>query len=95
LAADVPLSDALTLAGGPTSQADLTRSTIRRNATEVIAQRSLSQALARGATLDQLNIRGGDEVFVGERQHWNWQATVQSVVGVMGVLISYQLLHRR
>jgi hypothetical protein len=61
----------------------------------VIAHGSLSQALARGTTLDQLSIRAGDEVLVGERQHWNWQATVQSAVGVLGVLFSYQLLHRR
>jgi protein involved in polysaccharide export with SLBB domain len=95
LASDVPLSDALTLAGGPTPQADLTRSVVKRNAAEVIPHGSLSQALARGATLDQLSIRAGDEVFVGERHHWNWQATVQSAVGVLGVLVSYQLLHRR
>lgn len=95
LAADVPLSDALTLAGGPTAQADLTRSVVKRTTAEVIANASLSQALARGATLDQLNIRAGDEVFVGERQHWNWQTTVQSATAVLGVLFSYQLLHRR
>jgi hypothetical protein len=95
LAADVPLSDALMAAGGPTADADLGHAVVRRNAAEVLAPRLLSQALSRGATLDQLDVRAGDELFVGQRHRWNWQATLQSGVAVVGVLISYQLLHRR
>ena len=95
LPADAPLSDALMAAGGPTSEADLSRAVLRRNGAELLSQRMLSDALARGATLDQVNTRAGDEIFVGERHKWNWQTTFQTAAAAMGVLFSYQLLHRR
>ena len=65
--ADELVSDVVMQAGGLSPQADINRTVVRRG--EVLVQPALrvQEALARGETLDQLDVRAGDAIVVGER----------------------------
>lgn len=67
-ASDLPLSEVIMRAGGPTGTADLRRVTVRRGATQLLASDEARDALQRGVTLDQLDLRPGDEISVGMRR---------------------------
>lgn len=80
---DVLLSDAIMRAGGPTPMADLGKTVVQRQGTEIIGQRAVSGALASGQTLDDLRIAPGDEVIVGEKSRFGFG----QVLAVLSVLI--------
>ena len=83
---DIPLGEAVMRAGGPSGSADLNRSVIRRNTAELYDSRNTRTAMNEGLTLDQLSLRDGDSIEVGEKSGSNWQKIV-SVVGVASSLI--------
>ena len=85
LPADMLLSDAIMAAGGPTSRADLERTTIERGSTRLLAQGAVRTALTTGSTLDQLSLRAGDEVVVGEERRTNWEAIARTASIVLGL----------
>jgi protein involved in polysaccharide export with SLBB domain len=87
LPADLALADAIMIAGGPTTTADVDRTQIKRGADVIYSSQLLGQEVAKGATLDQLNIRPGDQIMIGERHHTNW-GLVASIVGISAGLIS-------
>ena len=60
------LGDAFMLAGGPTRDADLKRLQIRRGSEQISDPDLLHQAIVEGRTIDQLNLRAGDEIVVGK-----------------------------
>lgn len=62
--ADVLVSDAIMLAGGPIGTADPNKSKVIRATNEILTPDEVSQAIVQGATLDQLNLRAGDQVIV-------------------------------
>jgi protein involved in polysaccharide export with SLBB domain len=83
LPADTPLSDVVMAAGGPTTTADLAKVELRRGTTPLYAVSESSNLLRAGATLDQVHMRAGDEMVVGERKHRNWSTVMQFLtVGV-------------
>ena len=89
--ADLLVSDAIMRAGGPAPRADLGRTEIRRESRRVLSSGELRMAIAEGYTLDQLNVRAGDEIVVGEKRTTNWQTVFQSfgvVTGIVGLVIS-------
>jgi polysaccharide biosynthesis/export protein len=61
---DILVSDALMLAGGPTATAKVAKVRIERDGEPIWAAEALQEALAEGRTLDQLNLRAGDQVVV-------------------------------
>lgn len=65
---DVPLTDALMLAGGPTGGADLARSIVKRGEDDLLSRAAVADALRGGRTLEQLDLRAGDEIVVGTRK---------------------------
>jgi hypothetical protein len=79
LPADALLSDVIMIAGGPGANADLAKSTIRRDGEEVFHDRDVSIALSNGMTLDQLDLRAGDEIVIGEKRRQNLQMLIQTV----------------
>jgi protein involved in polysaccharide export with SLBB domain len=87
LPADLALADAIMIAGGPTTTADVDRTQVKRGADVIYSSQLLGQEVAKGATLDQLNIRPGDQIMIGERHHTNW-GLVASIVGISAGLIS-------
>ena len=87
LPADLALADAIMIAGGPTTTADVDRTQVKRGADVIYSSQLLGQEVAKGATLDQLNIRPGDQILIGERHHTNW-GMIASLVGISAGLIS-------
>jgi protein involved in polysaccharide export with SLBB domain len=65
---DGMVTDAIMMAGGPTREADLTKTTVRRGATVLWQREQFRDALTEGKTLDQLGLRSGDEILIGERK---------------------------
>jgi protein involved in polysaccharide export with SLBB domain len=95
VAADVPLSEALMAAGGPTATSDLNRAVVRRADHEVLTREALRDALASGATLDQLNLRAGDEIFVAARSGRNWQSVLQTSALLASAFVAVRAAHIR
>jgi protein involved in polysaccharide export with SLBB domain len=67
LPAEMLVGDAVMSAGGPLSNADVRKTVIRRGQVEVASRKRVQDAYARGASLDQLNLHGGDEIVVGQK----------------------------
>ena len=62
--ADVLVSDAIMVAGGPAGNADPNRTVIKRGGNVILTEEDVRGAIVSGATLDQLNLRAGDEISV-------------------------------
>lgn len=93
---DIAMTDAIMRAGGPGGNADLNKSVIKRATKELYDSRNTRRALNEGLTLDQLSLRDGDSIEVGEKSGSNWQK-LASIVGVLGTLVwalSYGLSRR-
>ncbi len=67
VAADAPVSDALMAAGGPTKDAKFTGTRIDRVGRDGVAGSELQEAIARGATVDGMGLRSGDQIIVPKR----------------------------
>lgn len=93
--ADMTLSDAIMIAGGPTQGGDVNKTVVKRNDKIAFNDKVVQQAFASGTTLDQMNLRAGDEVVVGEKGRHDWLRILQVVSLGAGVLVSiYALSHR-
>lgn len=62
--ADVPVTDAFTVAGGPSGKANLGNVRVERRGDRVWEGESLELAMNEGRTFDQLGIRAGDQFIV-------------------------------
>lgn len=90
--ADLPLSDVLMAAGGPSSQADLAKVSVRRGTQVILDARGTRAALTAGRSMDMLHMQAGDEIQVGQQRQFNWPFIVSSATGIIGVL--FALFHR-
>ena len=61
---DLVLADAVMVAGGPTQEAKFAATRIERGSKRLVEGDRLQQALASGLTVDDLNLRAGDQIFV-------------------------------
>ena len=84
VASDIPLTDAIMGAGGPTSLADLERSVVRRRSQEFRSAEETGKAISGGLTLDQFGLMAGDELVVGQKR----PARASAVLGSVGALAS-------
>jgi protein involved in polysaccharide export with SLBB domain len=83
--ADIMPTDAImVLAGGFGGTADPNRTVIRRQGREIWSPEAFQDALLRGMTLDQLNLRTNDEIVVQTKSQTSWQ----TIVGVLGAASS-------
>jgi polysaccharide export outer membrane protein len=78
--ADALASEAIMAGGGPSGNADISKTVIRRNGQEVRSREQVQAAFARGVSLDELNLQPGDEIVVGERRD------VRSQIGLIGAI---------
>jgi protein involved in polysaccharide export with SLBB domain len=95
VALDQTLGDALMLAGGPTPQSDLTRTTIRRGSATVLGSSAVRDAMTRELPLSELNVDAGDEVIVvapPPRHERNWTTIVQLVGVATGIFLAVRSL---
>ena len=74
---EIPVGEALMAAGGPTPQADLTRVTVRRGNTTLVAAPSVREAMIRGVPLARLGMDAGDELVVLAPRTRNWGTLLQ------------------
>ena len=61
------LPAAIMLAGGFAQDAEITEVRVERGDSRIWEAEALQQAIVEGRTLDQLNMRGGDRIFVPQR----------------------------
>lgn len=76
--AEMPVSDVVMVAGGPSNQASLQKVEIHRGDSVIVTRAQMSTALAAGTSLDQMNIHGGDQFVVGEKPG-GWRGTLQTI----------------
>lgn len=91
---DVLVTDVIMLAGGPNAEADLRKVSVRRGAREVWTAARIHAAMTQGTTLDQLNLRAGDELVIGERKRRGMSSVLQVVSAVSAVAIGIVTLSR-
>jgi protein involved in polysaccharide export with SLBB domain len=93
---DLVLADALMLAGGTTREARVDRLSILRGSSSLWGGEKLQAAIARGATLDDLGIRGGDRIQVpGDRDPESKWRIIGIVVGTVATAVGVVALTTR
>lgn len=85
--ADVLATDAIMAAGGPAADANPAKVFVRRGDLQIWPAEALQDAMRQGLTLDQLNLRAGDELVLDPRKR---QGGVNffTVMGAIGGLVS-------
>ena len=91
---DMTLSDAIMLAGGPTQQSDVNRTKVVRGNTEAYGSDAVQRAFTSGTTLDQMSLRAGDQIVVGEKGRKDWLRVLQVVSLAAGIAVSIYALSR-
>ena len=89
LPAETPLPDAIMAAGGPGDEKALQESIIRRSNEEIVGEDEVAAAIRDGLTLDQLNLRAGDELVVGQASSRNWFQTLRTYMLIPGLIVSF------
>lgn len=82
---DVPLVDAIMVAGGPTGTADIDRSTIRRSNGQFKSTEETREAIAKGLTIDQFGLSAGDELVIGRKRDF-LNGSMMPLVGALASL---------
>jgi protein involved in polysaccharide export with SLBB domain len=82
--ADTPLPDILMLAGGPGPDGKLDDLRVDRGRDHLWEGEALRAATSQGRTIDQLNLRAGDQIIVPRQKNTN----VESIVRVAGILLT-------
>jgi protein involved in polysaccharide export with SLBB domain len=92
--ADVPLADAIMIAGGASATADIGRSVVRRANGEVRSSDETHRAISRGLTLDQFGLSAGDELVVGKKRNL-FTGAMMPILGAMGSVAAIYVVVRR
>jgi protein involved in polysaccharide export with SLBB domain len=92
--ADLLLSDAIMHAGGLGGNADVSRTTIKRGGDVIVPQDKVQIAVRDGETLDQLNLKDGDAIVVGEKHHGNGLLILSIVATLAGIATAVVLIAR-
>jgi len=83
---DTPLPDVLMLAGGPNAGANLQEMRIERGRERLWVGAALQSATNSGRTIDQLNLRAGDQITVPQRRGGTFEGTVRTVSLIVTVI---------
>jgi SLBB domain len=92
---DAAVSDVVSTAGGLTSLSRLARSKVKRGTGTLVDKDSLSLVFRSGMTLDQADIRAGDELVIDEKKPSNITSALWAASAALGVVISIISLTRR
>jgi anti-sigma28 factor (negative regulator of flagellin synthesis) len=91
---DMTLTDLIMLAGGPGQGSNIDKTEVKRNNRVAYKASAVRTALATGMTLDQMNLRAGDQIVVGEGGRTDWLRVVQIGSIAAGMIISiYAITH--
>ncbi|HJR34559.1 MAG TPA: polysaccharide biosynthesis/export family protein [Gemmatimonadales bacterium] len=85
--ADVPATEAFMIAGGPALDADPSKVKIRRSSEEIWSAEAFQEAMRQGLTLDQMNLRAGDELVLDPRKRPG-SISLLTIAGALGGLAS-------
>jgi protein involved in polysaccharide export with SLBB domain len=85
---DAAVSDVVSAAGGLTSISQLPKSTMRRANETLIGKDSLGVIFRSGMTLDQADIRAGDELVIKEKKSTNYLMLAWIVPALFGMVVS-------
>jgi protein involved in polysaccharide export with SLBB domain len=88
LDADMMLSDAVMSAGGILAGAEFKRSVVHRGEDRLLEKEEFTKALADGRSLDQLNLRAGDAIEVGQKPVRSTYATISTIAIIPGLILS-------
>lgn len=92
--ADVPISDALMAAGGPTSDADVGKIQVRRGSRVIVSSNTMRSAMSNGLSIDAIHMRAGDEIHVGRKLQLTG-GTALSIAGlIVGVIAAVATVSR-
>ncbi len=91
---DAAVSDVVSTAGGLTSLSRLAKSKVKRGAGTLVDKDSLSIVFRSGMTLDQADIRAGDELVIDEKKPSNFTSLIWAASAALGLLISIISLTR-
>lgn len=84
--ADILLSDAIMQSGGPQGDWDINKVEVRRSDRVIVGNDAAKRAITDGRTLDQLSLRPGDQVFLGERRRINARAALGIATAVLSAI---------
>ena len=82
-ASDMLLSEAIMRSGGPASQADQRNISLQRGSDETWGRQAVDIALQEGISIEQLGLRGGDQMIVGEKS----QVSLQMILSYVGIAL--------
>lgn len=91
---DLTLTDAIMLAGGPTQGSDLNGTKILRDNKERLSDKQVQRAFATGSTLDQLDMRAGDQITVPDKPKRDWVRILQVTGALVAITVSVIALSR-
>jgi len=83
---DLVLADALMVAGGPIQEARVEKMRIQRNGARIWTGPKLQAAIARGATVEDLGLRAGDQIDVPRGR--DAESSVRIVGGIATIAIA-------
>ena len=92
---DAAVSDVVSSAGGLTGLSRLAKSKVKRGDATLVDKDSLSLVFRSGMTLDQADIRAGDELVIDEKKPSNITSVLWAASAALGVVISIISLTRR
>lgn len=81
--AETPIDQVLMLAGGLAPDARIEKSTVRRENAVVADAMGTRRLLAAGASLDQANLRAGDELLIGKRSTGGGLTTALTILSAL------------
>jgi protein involved in polysaccharide export with SLBB domain len=94
---DAVLADVIMQAGGVTAASDVSNTVVRRAGTTLWSTDNVRSAFANSLSLDRLDLRAGDEIFIGPKRQWSITNSIQVIAGVVaiyGVLLTSRSLHK-
>jgi hypothetical protein len=94
LPSDMPLPDVIMKVGGPTQTTKLEESVIRRGTEVLWGEEEVAAAITAGTTLDQLNLRAGDELIIGMEKQKDLFTTLRTYALIPGLILSLAALGR-
>lgn len=84
--ADVPISDALMAAGGPTGDADVGKIQVRRGSRVILNPARMRSAMTSGLSIDTLHMLAGDEIHVGRKRQFDTGMVISIAGLIVGVI---------
>ena len=93
--ADIPMTDAIMVAGGPTQTANVNGTEVRRGRKLVMSKKEVQRALVYGNTLDQLNFHAGDAIVVEDKPKQRWSEVVRVAAAAVSLALALYAVSRK